>query len=513
MKTVLYILTLLCCAVLLKAQELERVSEPPAKELQFIGYSFTRYTVTNITPMNDILQGQVIGRLFGDNSTNTNARTSVYGEQRFVPMFVYKPSILDGFATFRALFKIDYTWGDQAYGIGNNRGGAINGGQINLQTLMANVEIKPSDDFNVVVGMQRMFDNVRDPNVNAISTFQNSAYKLSFWGTQAVGVSAYYNLSPIVKSRIAYFQLWENEIRSDDDVALWMLDLESKPSPLFETGLDFWYCYDRGKSGGGISILGQGLNSALASYNGATRITLPAGQNKYEADVFWLGGHTSFNREFLAGRWWADAYFMTNFGVIDTGLANKNKIADIFGYAANASVNYKYGMTANDKISAEFQYTSGDDNGIADGTLNSVITGNVYGSPVGIYATHKAFLLFPDAQVINRYYAAVQDISNMGLGVTAGFINLYKDIIPNKFSAKIGVASALSNVTPKGGGSYMGTELNFEMKYNLKVFLTLGVSAAYLKLGDFYNAPSVTNTQSHPKDPWVLFTTLSWLMF
>ncbi len=59
----------------------------------------------------------------------------------------------------------------------------------------------------------------------------------------------------------------------------------------------------------------------------------------------------------------------------------------------------------------------------------------------------------------------------------------------------------------------MGTEVNVEFKYNLKVFLTLGVSAGYAALGDFFNAPSVTYSNTRPKDPWVFFTTLSWLMF
>jgi len=115
------------------AQDDIRLKDPAQKEFQFIGYSFTRGTSSNVTPTNDILQGQVIGRLFGPNSTNTVPQTSIYGEQRFVPFFIYRPSILDGFATFRALFKIDYTWGDQAYGVGNNRGGAINGGQVNYK--------------------------------------------------------------------------------------------------------------------------------------------------------------------------------------------------------------------------------------------------------------------------------------------------------------------------------------------------------------------------------------------
>lgn len=511
MKTTILLTILL--ALITTAQD-TRLDDKPPREFQFIGYSFTRMTSGNITPTNDVLQGQVIGRLFGQNSTFTVPQTTLYFEQRFVPMFIYKPKILDDFATFRALFKIDYTWGDQAYGVGNNRGGAINGGQINLQTLMANIELKPEDaNWNIVIGMQRLFDNVRDPNLAALSTAQTSGYKLSYWGTQAVGISSYIAPTPSTKLRLGFFQLWENEISKDDDVALWMADYEWKPTPLLEAGLDLWYAWDKGKNSGGISILGQGLTSALADYNGATRIRFPGTTQKYEGHIGWFGGHIAYNRDFMVSRWWLDAYIMTNFGILDTAGTTTGKAADIFGYSANASAAYKYGMTPNDKISLEALYTSGDNNGVSDGTLSSVITGNIYGSPVGIYSNHRAFLLFPDPQVVNRYYSAVHDISNMGLGVTAAFLNISKDFIPNKFYGKLGFATAFSNNSLSGGGNYMGSEINIEMKYNLKVFLTLGVHAAYMMTGDFYNSPQSTYTGEKPKDPWTLFTTLSWLMF
>lgn len=492
----------------------QRVPEPKSSELRFIGYSFTRMTASNVAPTNELLRGQIIGRLFGPNTTNTHAKTSSYIEQRFVPMFIYTPSILDGYATFRTLFKIDYTWGDAAYGTGGNIGGGINAAQINLQTLLANVEIKPDNsNWNVVVGLQRIFDNVRDPNITAVSTAQTSGYKLSYWGTQGVGISLFTSLNPTTLARFGYYQLYENIIQENDDVALWMIDIESRVLPLLEVGADAWFVWDRGKNAGGISILGQGLNSGLAEYNGAVRLSLPT--SKYEANILWLGAHASYNRDFLAGRWWADASLMSNIGTIDTvsNGGEAKKFSNIFGVSANAMLSYKYGMTVNDKVSLEALFSSGDGNGANDGTLNSVITGNVYGSPVGIYSSHRALLLFPDPQVVNRYYSSVHDISNMGLGVTAGFINIMKDFIPNKFSGKLGIATAFSNVTPKGGTNYIGSEINLEFKYNLKVFLQLGLSAGYLKLGDFYNALNVTYDGKRPKDPWAVFTSLMWLMF
>lgn len=487
-------------------------SVPP--EWTFIGYSFTRATAANVAPTNEILQGQVIGRLFGRNSTETGPFTANYVEQRYVPYFIYTPKILDGFATFRTMFKIDYTWGDQAYGVGGNRGGAINAAQVNLQTIMANVDISPpGSSWNAVIGLQRLYDNWQDPHDITLETATTSGYKLAFWGTNALGVNLFGSIRPGVSGRVGVYQLWENFVARDDDVVLFMGDVTSRITPRLEMGLDLWYLRDRAEGAGGISILGQGLTSPLAEYNGASMLGISA---RYHADIAWIGGRMAYNRDFLAGRWWADAFAIANVGVVDTLAAGSfEKGADILGVAANASLGYKYGMTAGDRIWGELIATTGDGDGARDGTFNSVITGNAWGSPVGIYSAHRAFLLFPDPQVVSRYYSAVHDIGNMGFGVTGGSINLARDWIPNRFNTKVGVASALSNTAPTDGGNYMGTEVNFEAKYDLKVFLTVGLSGAYLKLGDFYDAPGVTlpDYQGRPDDPWTVFLTLSWLMF
>jgi hypothetical protein len=492
-----------------------RIPDPKPPEFRFIGYWFTRAAVSDVAPTNELLQGQIIGRLFGPNSTNTG-KTSMFVEQRFVPMFIYSPQILDQVATFRSLFKIDMTWGDAAYGVGGNKGGSINAGQVNLQTLLANVELRPTDaTWNIVVGLQRIFDNVRDPNIAAISTAQTSGYKLAYFGTQGVGISSYAYLNKETQARLGYYQLYENLINENDDVSLWMFDIESRIAPKLEVGADLWFLWDRGKSNGGISVLGQGLNSNLAEYNGATnknRMNIPT--SKYEADIAWVGGHASYNRDFSLGRLWADAFVMSNIGTIDTVNADHGpqKYADILGVALNGSLNYKYGMTVNDRVSVEGLFTTGDNNGAADKQVSSVLTGNIYGSPTAIYSNHRALLLFPDPKVVNRYYSAVHDIANMGYGVSALFGSVSHDLVPNKFMVKLGGATAFANKTPAGGGRYVGSELNIEAQYTYKVFLTFGLSGGYLSLGDFYDSNVVVPVRpSH--DPWVLFANMAWLMF
>jgi hypothetical protein len=485
----------------------------PAPELQFIGYMFHRFATTNIAPTNELLRAQIIGRLFGANTTTTNPQTAMYGASRFVPLFVYRPKIVDGAAVFRSLFKVDMTWGDANYGVGNNTGGAISGATVNIQTLMANLELRPDENWNVVVGLQRLFDNVRDPNINTLWTNQTSSNRLMFWGTQGVGVSSFMQLSPVTQARLAYYQLYENQIQLDDDVVLWMADAETRVHPLWEVGASAWYVRDRGAGSGGVSVLGQGFNSSLANYNGAARLQLD--DPKYKADVFWLGANSSWNREFTGGRLWGSGLVMANIGGITTipESGGEAQNVDITGLTAQASLAYKYGQTLNDRIAIEALYTTGDADNTADGAYSGVVTGNTWGSPVGIYSSHRAFLLFPDAQVINRYYSAVHDISNLGYGTSALFLNYFNDIVPNKFGIKLGAAAALANEAPQFGGDFMGYEVNAEFKYTYAVFLTMGLHMAYMVPGDFYDSPFVRNSEARPADPWVVFATVAWLMF
>jgi hypothetical protein len=243
------------------------------------------------------------------------------------------------------------------------------------------------------------------------------------------------------------------------------------------------------------------------------RLRLPGTSQLYNANLFWLGTNFTYNRDFIHGRFSADGFVQYNFGSMDSVGVGTAHAADFSGLAFNARAQYKYGRTVKDLVIFETLFTTGDENGVRDGKVNSVVTGNVWGSPVGIFTNHRALLLFPDAQVVNRYYSAVHDISNMGLGVTGAFLNIYRDFIPNRFYGKLGFATALSNYSLNGGGNYIGSEVNVELKYHLKVFLTVGFNAGYMMVGDFYDAPNATASRTKPANPWVSFLTLSWLMF
>jgi hypothetical protein len=186
----------------------------------------------------------------------------------------------------------------------------------------------------------------------------------------------------------------------------------------------------------------------------------------------------------------------------------------ILGLGANLRAGYRYGQTPNDAITVDLLYTSGDANGISDDQYSGVLTGNAWGSPAALYISHGGYLLFPHANVVNRYISAVTDISNLGYGIAGGTLNLSKDFIPNKLQGKIGGATGWSMVAPAGGGHFMGAEANAKAVYQLGPFMSLELHGAYLWLGDFYDSQNVNSgLDRRPADPFTAFLAFRWLMF
>ncbi|MCB0556650.1 MAG: hypothetical protein KDD02_24100, partial [Phaeodactylibacter sp.] len=72
----------------------KKIPEKANKEFQYIAFFYTHHNTTNIYPTNDFLKGQVIGRLYGQNTTTTSDTvTASYFEQRILPFFIYQPKL------------------------------------------------------------------------------------------------------------------------------------------------------------------------------------------------------------------------------------------------------------------------------------------------------------------------------------------------------------------------------------------------------------------------------------
>lgn len=514
----------------LSAQDFRRfekkpVPKQPPREFQFIAYFYNQMVMNNIYAQNDFLNGQTVGRLFGKNTTTTAPFESYYFEQRILPFFILQPKLMDGRAVLRASFEIDWTWGDRNYSVGGNTGSAFNADQVNIQTQNVELELIPFKGVAVQLGLQRLFDTPYNPYRTFFSTMTNTGYRLAFWGSDAVGISARYDRD-FHRSRVGYYQLYENSIQKKDDVVLWEAIHERDLTPTWRQGVSLWWVQDRANGVGGVSILGQGLNSLLNDYNGTFRFPLGNGPQKpYKADIYWLGTFWHRNAEFDLGRWMMSGFVITNQGKVKVIPKNggETETTDISGWAGNLRAGYRYGQTAEDIITLDLLYTSGDEDTLSDQKYSGVITGNTWGSPGAIFISHGSYLLMPHGNVVNRYVAAVNDISNLGLGLSYAALGIHKDIIPHKLSVRVGGSLGFSQVAPPKGGKEIGKELNFRLSYQPRVFMNIELHAAYLWLGDFFRSSTVNGVQERPGDPpletekpnnpWTVFLAFKWLMF
>lgn len=500
------------------------IPEKANKEFQFLAFFINQGVTSNFYAKNDFLKGQVVGRLFGANtSTTSDSLVSRYAEQRIIPFFIYQPSLFNGKAILRASFEIDWTWGDAAYGVGGNFGSAISADQVNLQTQNIELELIPAKGWYINLGLQRMYDTPYNPYRTMFDKMTTTGYRLAFWGTDGVGISVRREWD-FSRVKTGYYKLYENYGHLNDDVTMLELTGEKDITRTWKLGASAYYVKDRASGAGGVSILSQGFNSLLASHNGAYRFSY--GDTKYKADILWLGTFFGRNTEHWHDPWMINGFFKMNLGVSDTltnkALSNKDwtRANDILGFAANLRTSYRYGQTLADNITLDVLYTSGDENGLSDGRYSGVITGNQWGAPGAIFISSGSYILMPHGNVVNRYTPAIADISNMGYGLTAATLNFSRGLIPHRLNAKAGGAIAMSNVQPLGGGFLMGTEINGNLAYFFGPFMSLEVHGAYLRLGNFYDSqqssygsPVNGGSDTRPTDPWTVFVVFKWLMF
>src|SRR6478672_6780535 len=264
----------------------EQLKNGDDSQFRFLAYFLSRAEVTNVAPTNDLLQGRVVGRLFGPNTTTTAQGTSWVVEQRLIPFVIFEPKILDKIARLRASFEINFSWGDTAYGAGANFGGAMGGKQINLTTQNVDVEFTIAKRWFLNIGLQRLWDNIRDPYRSFFSTVALSSERLAFWASDAVGISLHG--SALGQAfRFGAYDLYHNKISEDDHVLLFEALTDRDVRDGWHVGGSVRYLRDTSGGAGGVSVLGQGPDSSLADYNGVFRF--PLNGQKYNAHLAWIG--------------------------------------------------------------------------------------------------------------------------------------------------------------------------------------------------------------------------------
>ncbi len=506
-------------------EENERDADPKPDPLQLLNYFFIRATVTNQLGDPAGLKGVSLGPLgaLGGSGTRTGKDTSTfYVEQRWIPVISYSPAFADGLATFRAQFEVDFTWGLAANQVQQNQGGGLNVDQVNLQTKNVNAAIYPTRDpeeLSIVLGAQAAYDTIYDPAITPLFDLVKTGYKLSFFGTDAVGGAVYSRLGGIWKLGVFPFGSAQPDkaLKNDPRFSYAWLATADYAYPILPgtvVGASFWHLQDdtRGAAYAFEGLVGSGPSSTgLSSFTGTARFNMdqPAGNVEY------IGANFHHNIGFFTGDLAATGFFMYNRGAYtsqkeDTQL---NKVVDVEGVAANLELMYRWGRTNRDLITLEGMFTSGDGDP-TDEKYTSALTMNFYGLPGAVWFNHKTLLLFPFTNTVSNYTGAVSDISNQGFGLGSAIATASYDIVPNRLNLKVGGAFAQAMATPpptpEGArrGRFIGVEVNAELVYQLRYLMNIGLHGGFMKKGNFYEGnPRVT------EDPWAAFTTFTWYAF
>ncbi len=485
-------------------------------ELSYVGVFLARGTRTNVVNASRLSEGQVIGRLFGPNGTTTDEEGHTYFEQRYLGFLNYAPSMLDGRAVLKAGMEIDFTYGDAANTSGPNRGGGINGDTVNLQTKRLLADVALGGGLRLSVGLQPLADSAHDPTRAHPNTLLHGGTHLMFWGTDAAGVNLFGRWGNVV-ARLGYYDLYANSGGRDDDAQLFLHDGELPMGDALRIGWHAWYLRDR--TGGQGTGLGTGPGSALAAYNGASPLDL--GPDTAEGDAWWFGLDASYNRWLAGGPFSASAFAVLNQAsfAVSRGVSDEQRPpeappyddtdADLLGLLADVELGWRWGRTDGDVVTLEGLYATGDEVP-DDRTLSNVLTGNNWGLPGALHATHRSLLLFPDARSVNRQVGLVYDPANLGYGVTAAFLNGSVDVVDQVLNLKLGTALAGAAAKPVDGDRFIGWETNLELIYRPMAFLWLGAHGAIVRWGEFLEG-RVSETPLPAERPWTAYLSLTWV--
>lgn len=508
----------------------DRSAEPEPKQFSLINYFFARGTVSNVLADPSGLRGVSLGPYApglnsGSNTGVDNERWAYFVEQRWIPVFEYKPLFVDGLAAFRAQFEVDYTWGLAANAVQNNQGGGFNADQVNIQTKNVNVAIYPtrkSRQLSLLIGTHSIYDTPYDPTITSLFDIVQTGYKLTFIGTDATGLSLFAR-TRYGRARAAFIPMGgsQPDRATDNDprfryATMGLLDYVFEPRPGTNIGLSYWRLQDNTK---GRAFAFEGLvnsgpgSSALKGYMGTQRFNI----EQATGHVNYLGTHFHHNLGFRTSNFAASGFLMYNVGRFENNRDDSQALdaIDISGLAANLELKYNWGRTEKDRITLEGIFTTGDDDPLDD-KYSGPFTMNYYGLPGAVWFNHKTLLLFPFTSTVSNYTGAVTDISNRGYGLAAGIATASMGLIPNKLNLKIGAAFGASTANPPAEalgdvgnpGQIIGTEINAELEYQIRYLMTVGLHTGYMFKGNFYaGSTQVTD------NPFAAFTTFTWYAF
>ncbi len=392
--------------------------------------------------------------------------------------------------------ETDYNFGGAAYQTGRGLGGGLGSDTTNIETKQLYLYFKvPSLNLRATAGINWITDD----------------FDWIVIGNDAAGFQFDY-VTPATKAKFGAYRFWEPKITAvTDSVDFFMLSGSQQLSPTARIGVAGYYLKD-GSGGDGNGLLSTPFGStanglANLGFNAATgnKALIPQG-TKYDLNSYFAG----IFGDVAIGPAKIEAWGVYNFGKVDvTG----GESIDIKGFAADVRASGKVkGVT----LSLDGLYVSGS-NKDADKEFGFTNSG-LYSVASNFNFKQGMTILLPDGNDWSYSSAYAYNVSNIYedrfLGVTGLFGNV-RFPLPGNFSGKVGLGTMYSaEKRAVNGNSYMGTEVNATLRYDVNKNTSISLNSAYAFTGDFYEvsaaqaATSAKGVKANADPDNVSYTTL-----
>lgn len=394
--------------------------------------------------------------------------------------------------------EIDSRWGDIAYAVGRNQGGALEADTINIETKNAFLWFKPTANAKYTLGIQGFTDDFMG---------------IILGGADMAGIRADYNISKDTSLMAGWFLFSDRNVKVNDGIYFIPITLKQKMGNN-TLSLSLYGLFDDGGKGG-ERLLNNTLELSLSSNrsniaNGApaNKTSLPAEYQRarvYYAGVNFSGksGNVAYTLYGLYN--WGTIMGATYAPVTPTG---RRLNMDISSYALHAMADVALGAGT---LRGRVLYVSGGDKNPE--AFNGMVTGNQYaiGSDLPLLCS-DLYILIRTVEDATHSVALLPDVNNNGRGAFLLYAD-YNHKLTDKLSLQVGAGYLQANDNrvdgvagvSKDAGMHMGTEVNAQLKYMVDKNMSITGVVAWADLGDYYNDyvyNTFANNAIHPDNLW-----------
>ncbi|MCX7770736.1 MAG: hypothetical protein N2202_06605 [Proteobacteria bacterium] len=469
--------------------------------LMMCGLSFAQTTV-NFTGFIRVYP-EINNYGYGSIQLSDDSQTRAFVDQRARIFFNFKTGENLG-GTYAT--EIDFRWGDVAFAVARNRGGALSADTINIETKNLFLWFKPTVNSRYTLGVQGFTDEYMG---------------IIFGGADMAGIRGDWNLSKDTSLMAGWFLFSDRDVKVNDGVYFIPVTLKQKMGNNTLSLSLYGLFDDSGRAAENLDNTSTTLSlssnrTSVSSEAHPFFAAIPAvspvhktrmGFDYQRARIYYAGVNFSGKSGNVA----YTLYGVYNWGEINgANLPHLNPLTgatiatplprikkmDIQSYALHAMADVALGAGT---LRGRVLYVSGGDKNKED--YNGMITGNQYsiGSDLPLLCT-DLFILIRTSEDITHSTALLPDVNNNGRGVFLIYAD-YNHKLTDKMSLQIGAgymqandnrvdgnaALALTNTSRYNAGMHMGTEINAQLKYMVDKNMSITGVLAWADLGDYYN--------------------------